>query len=310
MKYVIGVVTCVACFLVCLESRALDVDMDPVPRIPLRKDDTQVFLVHLSKAAKPCRGTVSFEKLPAGLEAAPRKQEFSLAPGASKLLVFTIKNTVWGKPAVVRPEVVVDGGEPVNFPEALKTTIVRARKFVMQPYNVRASLDTKPLDEKGLLVYYSCGGGNKGVELDKSVGFSKMWNEGLWYHDGGVKGRCVYGMHGRPYPRHRWSKMAYETLSNLCHKRGTILFWMRKSLRPTEIPYAGRFKRDFDPATTWKLGPTAAGACWTSGSTPFASTASAWAAPAGSDETRSCSPPLRTWQRPQARRTQSRRICR
>jgi len=221
--------------------------MDPVPRIPLRKDDTQVFLIHLSKAKAACKGTVSFEGLPEGLVASPQKTDFTLSPGESQRLVFTVKCTAWGKEQTVRPEVTVAAGEPVHFPQRLKTTIVRDR----------AKLDKKPLNADGLLAYYSCGDAAPGEyhHFDACAGFKRFWEEGIWYHAGGVKGRAVFGMNGLPYPRHRWSKFAYETLNNIYYKRGTLCFWMRRSRRKVEIPYTPRFKGD--PRTTWKIGPTA-----------------------------------------------------
>ena len=125
MKRALSALAAAGCLLLCLEVWALDVDMDPVPRFPLRKDDSQVFLIHLSGAKADCQGAVSFEKLPEGLAASPAKQNFRLERGESRLLVFTVKNTAWGADAVVRPVVTVTGDEPVNFPERLKTTFVR-----------------------------------------------------------------------------------------------------------------------------------------------------------------------------------------
>jgi len=248
MKYLAKVIiAAVACLTVCAECHGLDVDMDPVPRLGLRKNDDQVFLVHLSGAAAACKGTVSFETLPDGLAATPAKMDFDLAAGESKLLVFTVKCAEWGKPVTVRPVVAAAGDAAVNFPDRLKTTIVRDQ----------AQLDKKPLDGDGLLAYYSCGDAEAGEyhNFDKSVGYNRFWEEGIWYHPGGVKGRAVFGMNGRPYPRHHWSKIAYDPFNNLYYKRGTICFWLRKSRRIDEIPYTSRFKGD--PATTWKIGPNA-----------------------------------------------------
>jgi hypothetical protein len=250
-SHVPGALRATACGLLCLAcaaATAVDVDMDPVPRFPLRKGDYLTFLVHLSGAKRTCGGTVNFRNVPDGIAAEPPEQTFALKPGEEKLLVFKVTCTAWGEPAVVRPEVRMDGGaEPVNFPERLKTTLVRDAK----------SLDKTPLDERGLLAYFSCGdlSPKEYHHFDRSMGNPRFWNEGIWYHAGGVKGRAVFGMNGRPYPRHRWSKFAYETLNNIYHRRGTICFWMRKSRRPTEIPYTPRFKGD--PKSTWKLGPTA-----------------------------------------------------
>ena len=220
--------------------------MDPVPRLPLRKGDTQAFLINLSKATAACKGTVSFANLPAGLEADPVKQEFSLAAEERRQLVFTIKCTAWGKEDTIRPTVTM-AEQPGIFPERLKTTIVRDAKM----------LDKKPLDEMGLLAYFSCGDASEKEyhHFDRSVGNKRFWEEGIWYHPGGVKGRAVFGMNAMPYPHHRWSKFAYETLNNIYYKRGTVCFWMRMSRRIVEIPYRQRFKGD--PKTTWKIGPDA-----------------------------------------------------
>ncbi len=236
-----------ACLAVCPRAHGLDVDIDPVPRIPLRKGDTQVFLINLSKATAACKGTVSFEKLPEGLAASPAKQDFSLAAGGSEQLVFTIACAAWGGEDTIRPEVTVTGDEPVNFPDRLKTTIVRDQK----------KLDKKPIRPDGLLAYFSCGDAAAGEyhHFDACAGNKRFWEEGIWYHPGGLRGRAVFGMNAMPYPRHRWSKFAYETLNNIYYKRGTICFWMRKSRRKAEIPYTGRFKGD--PKTTWRIGPTA-----------------------------------------------------
>jgi concanavalin A-like lectin/glucanase superfamily protein/chitobiase/beta-hexosaminidase-like protein len=239
---------CVAMLCLALTgvAQAVNVDMDPVPRFPLRKGDDLTFLVQLSGAAKACKVTVTFENLPAGIKAEPAEQSAGLKPGEEKLLVFKVACTEWGPDAVVRPTVTADGGEPVNFPDRLKTTLVRDAK----------QLDKKPLDEKGLLAYYSCGdSGKRRPVFDRSVGRAKFWDEGVWYSAGGVKGRAVFGMNALPYPRHRWSKMAYETLNNIYYRRGTITFWIRRGRRASEIPYAGRFKGD--PKTTWKIGPNA-----------------------------------------------------
>jgi len=237
---------CVLCFILAARARAVNVDMDPVPRFPLKKGDYLTFLVHLSGAKVACSGTVSFKNLPAGLSAEPVEETFALKPGEAKLLVFKVTNNAWGAEATVRPAVTVAGGEVVNFPERLKTVLVRDAK----------SLDKQPLDKDGLLAYYSCGDAKPArTHFDRSVGRRKFWDEGIWYHAGGVKGRAVFGMNARPYPRHRWSKMAYETLNNIYHRRGTICFWIRKSRRVTEIPYTPRFKGD--PKTTWKIGPNA-----------------------------------------------------
>lgn len=247
MRFLAITLASAACLFSALEALGLDVDMDPVPRFPLRKDDTQVFLVDLSKTKAACKGTVSFGKLPEGLEASPATQDFSLAAGGSKQLVFIIKCTAWGKEETIRPVVTVQGDEPVNFPDRLKTTIVRDRK----------TLDRRPLNSDGLLAYFSCGDASPKEyhHFDRCVGNKRFWEEGIWYHPGGVKGRAVFGMNALPYPRHRWSKFAYETLNNIYYKRGTICFWMRKSRRMTEIPYTPRFKGD--PRTTWRIGPTA-----------------------------------------------------
>jgi len=213
----------------------------------LKKGDYLNFLVHLSGAKAACTGTVSFKKLPAGLSAEPAEQTFALKPGEEKLLVFKVTNNAWGDPVMVRPEVRVTGNrETVDFPAEYKTVLVRDAK----------SLDKQPLDKLGLLAYFSCGDAKPArYYFDRSAGNPKFWNEGIWFHDGGVKGRAVFGMNALPYPRHRWSKVAYETLNNIHHRRGTICFWIRKSRRVTEIPYTPRFKGD--PKTTWKLGPTA-----------------------------------------------------
>ena len=242
-----ALVGCFVSFAFAAEGWAVNVDMDPVPRFPLKKGDYLNFLVHLSGAKAACTGTVSFANLPAGLSAEPVDQKFALKPGEETLLVFKVTNKAWGAEATVRPEVRVTGDRgTVNFPAEYKTVLVRDAK----------SLDKKPLDEKGLLAYYSCGDAKVArPSFDRSVGRSKFWDEGVWYHAGGVKGRAVFGMNARPYPRHRWSKMAYETLNNIYHRRGTICFWIRKSRRVTEIPYTPRFKGD--PKTTWKIGPNA-----------------------------------------------------
>jgi hypothetical protein len=247
MRYLPITLAVIASVLVSVESHALDVDMDPVPRFPLRKDDTLVFLINLSKTKAACKGTVSFEKLPEGLEASQGKREFSLAAGGSQQLVFTIKCTAWGKEDTIRPVVSVQGDERVNFPERLKTTIVRDQK----------KLDKKPIRPDGLLAYFSCGDASPKEyhHFDACAGNKRFWEEGIWYHPGGVQGRAVFGMNAMPYPRHRWSKFAYETLNNIYYKRGTICFWIRKSRRIEEIPYTPRFKGD--PKTTWRIGPTA-----------------------------------------------------
>ena len=247
MRHALTTLMLVSCFLTPAQSHALDVDMDPVPRFPLRKGDTLVFLINLSKAKAACKGTVSFEKLLDGLEASPAKKEFSLAAGGSAELVFAIKCTAWGKEATIRPVVTAAGDEPVNFPERLKTTIVRDREM----------LDKKPIRPDGLLAYFSCGDASPKEyhHFDRCAGNKRFWEEGIWYHRGGVKGRAVFGMNAMPYPRHRWSKFAYETLNNIYYKRGTMCFWIRKSRRITEIPYTPRFKGD--PKTTWRIGPTA-----------------------------------------------------
>ncbi len=247
MRALSAVLALMVCLVVGVEAVAIDVDMDPVPRFPLRKGDTLTFLITLSGAEADCKGRVSFEKLPDGLAAEPAKADFELAAGASKQLVFVLRCTAWGGEDDVRPVVTVAGGEAVNFPERLKTTIVRTRKM----------LDKKPIRADGLLAYYSCGDFSKTEyhHFDRCAGNQRFWEEGIWYHDGGVKGRAVFGMNAMPYPRHRWSKFAFEPLNNLYYKRGTVTFWIRRSRRLAEIPYSASFKGD--PKSSWKIGPTA-----------------------------------------------------
>ena len=96
---------CVFCLALAGAARAVTVDMDPVPRFPLRKGDDITFLVHLSGAKGACKGTASFKGLAAGLRAEPEEQAFELKPGEAKLLVFKVACTEWGADAVVRPTV-------------------------------------------------------------------------------------------------------------------------------------------------------------------------------------------------------------
>ena len=197
------------CWLLCMAfaapALAVNVDMDPVPRFPLRKGDHLNFLVHLSGAKRQVSGMVSFKNLPAGLSAEPAEQKFALKPGEEKLLVFKVTNNALGAEEVVRPDVFLgEAAEVVNFPEHLKTTLVRDAK----------SLDKKPLDDKGLLAYYSCGDAKPArAHFDRSVGRAKFWDEGIWYSAGGVKGRAVFGMNARPYPRHRDNRPARRSSS-------------------------------------------------------------------------------------------------
>ena len=71
-------------------ARAVEVDLDPVPQIPLRVGESQHFLVNLSNASAVCRGKVSFADLPRGFTAAPKEQPFDLAPGKGVQLVFKV----------------------------------------------------------------------------------------------------------------------------------------------------------------------------------------------------------------------------
>ena len=226
----------------------LDVDMDPVPQIPLKKGASQAFLIHLSNGGKKCRGTVKFENLPDRLVAEPTQQKFELKSGQERLLVFQIKCADWGKPVTIRPTVSVEGDASVNFPKHLETTIVHSRKF-----------DLPPL-ENGLLVYHSLGDNPTGQSgrFDKSVGYDRCWSEGFWVHSGGVKGNCFFGYNGLPWPRLRWSKLSFESWNNVDHQRGTILFWIRQPpVRTNEIEYSPRFNPD--PRSTWKTGPNIGG---------------------------------------------------
>jgi len=230
--------------VLCVSSAlALDVDLDPVPQIPLRAGQSQHFLVNLSGAAT-CRGKVSFADLPEGFAAEPKEQSFDLAPGKGVQLVFKITCTAWGEPATIRPAITVAGQDRVNFPERLKTIVIRDRKL----------LDKKPVDDKGLLLYYSFGDGWKGhsnsnIFADKCAGQLSLWNEGLWNALGGVKGNASWACSGDAE-----CKIAFAPLNNVDHRRGTILFWLRKGTRNKEIVYHGAFKMDRD--STWKIGPT------------------------------------------------------
>ena len=222
----------------------VDVDLDPVPQIPLRVGQSQHFLVNLSKPAAACRGKVSFAELPEGLAAEPKELPFELAPGKSVQLVFKVTCTAWGEPATIRPKVTVAGDEPVNFPEHLKTKVIHDQKL----------LDKKPVDAKGLLLYYSFGDGwqghsNSNIFADKQVGERSLWNEGLWNAPGGVKGNGSWSCSGDAE-----CKIAFPPLNNVDHRRGTILFWLRKGTHEKEIPYHRAFKMDRD--STWRIGPT------------------------------------------------------
>jgi len=225
---------------------AVTVDLDPVPRIPLRPGESQHFLVHLSAAKGPCEGTVSFADLADGLKAEPAERKFALKPGEEKLLVFKITNTKWGDTVTIRPKLV--GAvikEAVNFPEHLKTQIVRDRKM----------LDKKPVGPNGLLFYYSCGDGEPYragyLVADKAAGRAKMWDEGMWIAPGGVKGNCFRGANGDMK-----SKAAFDPLNNVDHRRGTITCWIRKEIRFSQMAYwGGKERMDYD--NTWKFGPTA-----------------------------------------------------
>ena len=231
--------------LLCVSSAmGVDVDFDPVPQLPLRAGESQHFLVNLSGASAACRGKVSFPELPEGLAAEPKEQPFDLAPGKSVQLVFRVTCTAWGGPATIRPTVTVTGDEPVNFPEHLRTIVIRDQKL----------LDKKPVDAKGLLLYYSFGDGwpghsNSNIFADKQVGERSLWNEGLWNAPGGVKGNASWSCSGDAE-----CKIAFAPLNNVDHRRGTILFWLRKGTREKEISYHQAFKMDRD--STWRIGPT------------------------------------------------------
>ncbi len=237
------------------QAYGLTVDMDPVPRIVLRAGDYQYFLIHLSNASSSCTGTVSFTNLPPGLSSMPQSQDFTLSPGASQDLSFKVSSSTWAPPAVIRPTVTASGGEQVNFPDSLKTYVLTDSFFIDSVgAATRRSLKNTPLFPTGLLAYYSGGDGNDGYRYNSSVGYAAFWNEGIWIHNGGVKGKCVFGHNGLAYPRHHWSKIGMETLNNISHRRGTILFWTRKQLQQSgEINYAPGFTGD--PSTTWQIGP-------------------------------------------------------
>ncbi|OGJ85729.1 MAG: hypothetical protein A2268_11720 [Candidatus Raymondbacteria bacterium RifOxyA12_full_50_37] len=236
---------------------SLYVDMDPCPRIPLRPGESQYFLIHLSQASVSCNGTVSFSGLPAGLVCAPESQDYSLAPGNAKLLIFNLSSTRWGDTLEIRPTITASGGETINFPDSFKTKIMRDSVYYESSSWGNRSLKNNPLDAAGLMAYYSCGDGGcvapcySGHGFDRSVGFPGFWNEGVWIHEGGVKGKCVFGHNGLQYPRHRWSKIAFEAMNTVDNnKRGTILFWFRKNLqRVADMSYSA------NPDSTWKIGP-------------------------------------------------------
>ena len=250
MKRMISQRSCRACacgllgLLAVSSARAVEVDLDPVPQIPLRVGQSQPFLVNLSRPAAACSGKVRFANLPEGLRAEPAERAFKLQAGQSVQLVFEVTCTAWGEPATVRPTVTVSGDEPVNFPARLKTNVIRDQKL----------LDKKPVDDKGLLLYYSFGDGWKGhsngnIFADKCVGERSLWNEGLWNAPGGVRGNGSWACSGDAE-----CKIAFAPLNNADHRRGTILFWLRKGTRTKEIPYHRAFKMDRD--STWKIGPT------------------------------------------------------
>ncbi|OGK00526.1 MAG: hypothetical protein A2487_13610 [Candidatus Raymondbacteria bacterium RifOxyC12_full_50_8] len=185
--------------------------------------------------------------MPSGLSSDPQEQTFNLTAGDSVLLVFKVTNASWGDSVYIRPQITVNGSEQLTFSDSLVTNVIRNQ----------AILNKAPLDTQGLLVYYSCGDAMDGEYkyFDRSVGDTSFWEEGIWYHDGGVKGKCVRGYTGLPFPRNRYSKIAYTTLNNINYQKGTILFWIRKEERENEISYAGSFNPD--PNATWQVGPTA-----------------------------------------------------
>jgi hypothetical protein len=138
----------------------LYVDMDPCPRIPLRPNESQYFLINLSQASSACNGTVSFSNLPAGLTSQPVSQNFSLSAGNTQLLVFKITSTMWAETCLVRPVVTVSGGEAIDFPGSLVTQIMRDSTYYEPIYGIGTrSLKNDPLDANGLLAYYSCTSG-------------------------------------------------------------------------------------------------------------------------------------------------------
>jgi len=234
----------ILCLAFCGSALAVNVDMDPVPRIPLRPGESQHFLVHLSGAKTACSGAFGFPDLPDGLTCEPKRLEFKLKPGESKLLVFKITNTKWGEMVTIRPKLVAAAiKEPVNFPENLKTQIVRDKKM----------LDKKPVGENGLLFYYSCGDGEpyraSYLVADKAAGRAKMWDEGMWIAPGGVKGNCFRGANGDMK-----SKAAFDPLNSVDHRGGTITCWIRKEEKIGEMGYWDATRRmKYDD--TWKFGP-------------------------------------------------------
>ena len=240
---------CLAQILSCLAfaaaAQAVNVDLDPVPRIPLRPGESQHFLVHLSKSQAGCSGAFAFPDLPDGLTCQPKQVAFRLKPGEQKLLVFKITNTKWGETVTIRPKL-VDAAikEPINFPANLKTQIVRDRKM----------LDKKPVGENGLLFYYSCGDGEpyrtSHLLADQAAGRAKMWDEGMWIAPGGVKGNCFRGANGDMK-----SKAAFDPLNNVDHRRGTITCWIRKEDRISEMGYWDA-KRRMQYDLTWRFGPS------------------------------------------------------
>jgi hypothetical protein len=236
---------------------ALTVDMDPCPRIPLRPGEGQNFLISLSQAGTSCNGTISFNNLPTGLTCVPQTQNYTISPGQEKLLVFEMSSSMWAESTAVRPAVTVSGGESVNFPDSFVTQIMRDSVYYEKLYNMgNRTLKNNPLDPQGFMAYWSCGDFNATEyrHWDQCAGANGFWEEGVWYHEGGIKGRAACAYNGKAFPLHRWSKIAYEPLNVLDYRRGTIMCWFRKTLnRIKDMEYAGSFNAD--PANTWQIGP-------------------------------------------------------
>jgi hypothetical protein len=214
----------------------LRVEMDP-RSVPIPKGRSQPVFIHLANGrvdrdpawgdvhfeklidhrTGACKGTVRFE-LPEGMEAVPSRRPFELPENGHATLRFEIRNTTWGddKPVYVRPAVRFAGeAEPIEVPW-YGTAVMRDRRS-----------ETGPLNKEGLLAQASWDDPkNTRANLDFAAGSSRQ--------------SCPGATGGGSTPSHegvrKWclgwnSNVAFDSWKNIDHRRGTVMFWVRRDPR-------------------------------------------------------------------------------
>ena len=231
----------------------LRVEMDP-RFVPIPKDRTQVLFIHLANGAVDgdgawgrvhdeklihhatgaCKGTVGF-LLPEGMEAAPPSQPFDLPENGHATFRFEITNRTWGdaKAVYIRPAVRFAGEtEPIEVPW-YGTAVMRDKRTQGEPLNAQGLLAHASWDDRT----------KRRGDLDLAVGSKVQSCPGA---SGGGTSPCHEGLN-------KWclgwnSNIAFDSFKNIDHRRGTVMFWVRRDPR-----VRNDIRTNPDPKTSWQV---------------------------------------------------------